>query len=338
MIHSAAFKLTIWYLALIMLLSISFSTILFRISSNELTLSARKQDSLFSQLQRNGFIDFQDTRVQQIAEGRERLRNNLIIFNLATLILGGLASYLLARRTLLPIEEAMEAQARFTSDASHELRTPLAVMETELEVALRDGNLSKDDMRLTLESNLEEVVKLKLLSQQLLQLANQDSEAIALERINLNEIVIEASERMTPMANKKSITIVNALPRQALLVKGDTTSLTEVCTILLDNALKYSEPKSTVTATVRTVDGWATLSVKDEGHGIRASDLPHVFDRFYRSDSSRSKKKVEGYGLGLSIASQLIKSHKGTITASSEIGKGSIFTIKLPLEKTTKSA
>jgi signal transduction histidine kinase len=335
MIHSAAFKLTLWYLALIMLLSVSFSTILFRISSNELALSARRQDPLFSQLQRNGFLDFQDTRAQQISEGREHLRTNLIIFNLATLILGGLASYLLARRTLLPIEEAMEAQTRFTSDAAHELRTPLAVMETELEVALRDANLGKDEMRLTLESNLEEVIKLKLLSQQLLQLANQDSEALSFEQVNLNEIVIEASERMTPMANKKSITIVNKLPRNSLLIRGDATSLTEICMILLDNAIKYSDAKSKITATVQAVDGWATIKVADEGHGIRASDLPHIFDRFYRSDSSRSKKQVEGYGLGLSIASQLIKVLKGTISVTSEIGKGSVFTIKLPFDKSS---
>lgn len=335
MIHSAAFKLTLWYLTLIMLLSISFSTILFRISTNELVTSARRQDPLFDQLQRGSFFVYQDTRAQQLAEAREHLRTNLIFFNAATLILGGMASYLLARRTLRPIEEAMDAQARFTSDASHELRTPLAVMETELEVVLRDTHADPKELRRTLESNLEEVVKLKLLSQQLLQLANQDSEALDLEQVNLNEIVTEASLRVTPIADSKSITMKNKLPRTPLIVQGDRTSLGEICTILLENAIKYSEQHTTVTATVRTIDGWATITVADEGHGIRASDLPHVFDRFYRSDASRSKQHVEGYGLGLSIAQQLAKAQQGRITVTSEIDKGSIFTVTLPLDKSS---
>lgn len=332
MIHSAAFKLTLWYLALIMLLSVSFSTILFRISSNELVVNARRQDPLFDQLQRGGFFVYQDTRSQQITEAREHLRTNLVLFNLTTLILGGIASYLLARRTLRPIEEAMDAQARFTSDASHELRTPLAIMETELEVVLRDKNPDPKELRRILESNLEEVIKLKLLSQQLLRLANQDGEALLIEQVSLNDVVTEASERATVMADAKSITIKNKLSRQPLIVRGDRTSLVEICLILLENAIKYSNPDTAITATVRIIDGWATMTIADQGQGIRASDLPHIFDRFYRSDASRSKKHVEGYGLGLSIANQLVKAHKGTITASSEIGKGSTFQIKLPIE------
>ena len=316
-----------------MLLSISFSGILYRISSNELIRGVHRQDPLFIALQKNGFLDFQDTREKQVSEGQERLRNNLILFNLATLFFGGLASYLLARRTLQPIEEALDSQARFASDASHELRTPLAVMETEIEVALRNKELRGEEMKQLLKSNLEEVVKLKLLSEQLLRLARKDSEALLMELLPLNDIATTASERLTPLANKKSIVIRNELPRTSLIVKGDKAGLTEICTILLDNAIKYSEAKSNITLSIRKSDNHAIINVADQGRGISPENLPHIFDRFYQVETSRTKEHAGGYGLGLSIAETLVKAHKGTIAATSQLGKGTTFIVRLPLEK-----
>ncbi len=332
MIHSAAFRLTLWYLALIMALSVSFSIVLFRVSSNELATSARRQDPLFSALQQGGFLDIQDTREGELREAREHLRMNLYLFNLATLVLGGIASYALARRTLQPLETAMEAQERFASDASHELRTPLAVMETELEVALRDDGLPASELRSTMRSTLEEVTKMKGLTQQLLKLSLPGGAAEPTgQLIELGEAVTAASRALEPVAAHHAITIKNELPTHPLYVRGSTDSLHELLVILLDNAIKYSKSDAVVTARVQRSDGTAKIAVRDTGIGIRSSDIPHIFDRFYRADQSRTKQQVEGYGLGLSIAKQLAGSLGGGIDVTSELGKGSVFTVSLPI-------
>ena len=135
--RSAAFKLTLSYLALIMMVSIGFSIFVYQISVGELTSTLRRPLPMYY-YQSN--ID--ELRNQQARHGQINIQNNLILINIVTFIIGGVASYWLARRTLQPIEEAMEAQSRFTADASHELRTPLTAMQTEIEVALRDKALN----------------------------------------------------------------------------------------------------------------------------------------------------------------------------------------------------
>ncbi len=329
MIHSAAFRLTLWYLALVMMISASLSVALFRVSSVELAANARRQDPLWNALMRNGPITIQDQRQLELEEARNHLRTNLYLFNAVTLVLGGIASYALARRTLVPIEDAMEAQARFTSDASHELRTPLAVMETELEVALRDPTASAAVLRDTARSTLEEVVKLKLLSEQLLTLS-RSGKLEADGDLSVNGAVVEASRRIEPLAAERSITIVNRLPRNDLTVRGNKTSLVEILSILLDNAVKYSDPSTTVTVTAKKDDGRIAIAVADQGAGISPKDVLRIFDRFYRADTARSKTKAGGYGLGLPIARQLAEAQGGTVRAASTPGKGSVFTVLLP--------
>ena len=111
---------------------------------------------------------------------------------------------------------------------------------------------------------------------------------------------------------------------------GNKSGLAELMVILLDNAIKYSPAKSTITYTVTHPDSAIVFSVEDHGMGIDAKDIPHIFDRFYRADKSRSKQDVAGYGLGLSIAKKIVDYHRGTISVISKVGEGTRFVVRIP--------
>jgi len=323
---SATLKLTGWYLLILMLVSLLFSGILYGISSNELRRSLRApgQTMLGLFIENDAARELRESRYQ---EGQARVLGNLIVLNVATLLGGGGLSYLLARRTLRPIHEAMEAQSRFTSDASHELRTPLAIMRSEIEVGLRDKSATKKEYKELLESNLDEVDRLRELSDRLLLLASERE--LSLDTVSLDEISIEALNRVIKPAQLKKIDVVNDV--SPTMVRANLEAMADVVTVLLDNALKYSDPKTTVTIHSEVRGRTAILSVTDQGQGIAAEDMPHVFDRFYRVDGSRSRQHVEGHGLGLSIAQRIVDQHGGHIAVESELGKGTTFSIRLPI-------
>jgi two-component system sensor histidine kinase CiaH len=326
--RSATVKLTLSYLAIIMIMSTGFSLFLFHLSSSELNRGLRRPPPAVKFF--GGQFDYEQFRVDRITQGNEHLRNNLIIFNIVTLGFGGLLSYVLARRTLEPIEEAMAAQSRFTADASHELRTPLTAMQTEIEVALRNPKLTKEAAQDLLKSNLEEVGKLRALSDGLLRLARQDGEQLAPENIKLDGVAELAIGRASKSAKLNKVTIVNEV--KPLSVFADKEALTETLVILLDNAIKYSAPGKSVALNAVKNTKNIVISIKDEGIGIDEADLPYIFERFYRADASRTKKQADGYGLGLAIAEQVVKLHKGSISVISEVGRGSTFSVTLPVQ------
>jgi signal transduction histidine kinase len=133
------------------------------------------------------------------------------------------------------------------------------------------------------------------------------------------------------LAQAKKITIEDTMPD--LTVLGDHDGLKQVVSILLDNAIKYSSVGSSVTISGEKKQDMVDISVADTGPGIRASDIPHIFDRFYRADSSRARKGENGYGLGLSIAKQIVDQHGGEIIATSTLNKGTTFTVRLPINE-----
>jgi two-component system sensor histidine kinase CiaH len=326
MFKSTALKLSLYYLALIMGLSIGFSFFLYYVSNNELSRGLeRPGNTSYDVAPASDYNNFWHDR---LSEAQENLRINLLTFNLLVLVAGGFVSYALARRTLAPIEEAMEAQSRFTADASHELRTPLTAMQTEIEVALRNKKLSKENARKLLESNLEEVTKLRSLSEALLKLARGENNGINQSKVKLEEITTEAINRVYKSAAAKKLTIDNQL--QNITALADREVLIEVVTILLDNAIKYSPNGSAIIITGSVQGQQATLAISDDGAGIDAKDLPHIFERFYRSDRSRNKNKTAGYGLGLAIADALMELQAGHIKVESTPGQGSTFTLLLP--------
>jgi len=320
-----------YYLAMILGLSLGFSLFLYHVSSNELDRGLRRPGYIVSNgLATNNIqANFEQLMQDRIDEAHANLIFNLFVFNLFILIVGGVVSFLLAQRTLQPVEKAIEAQSRFTADASHELRTPLTAMQTEIEVALRKRDLSAPQAKKLLQSNLEEVSKLRALSENLLKLARNGDQSLEKQSVSLEDISIEAMNHVVKAAQAKKISIENNV--KPLAVNADKVALVEVFNVLLDNAIKYSPIGSEITLTSKQDGNNAMVSVKDRGQGISKEDLPHVFDRFYRSDQSRTKTKVEGYGLGLSIAQQLVQLHGGSISVVSTLGKGSTFSVNLPL-------
>ena len=325
--QSAALKLTLWYLLIIMLISITFSVIIYDISSSELGrgLPPGSLNGRQFVLDPDAFEAF---RQQRIAESSERLIRNLFVFNVITLAFGGGASYFLARRTLSPIQSAMDEQGRFVGDASHELRTPLTVIRSEIEVALRNKNLTASQMRKLLKSNLEEVDKLHSLSDRLLQLATGDTH-IAMTTVSIDDIATEAINRVIPLAQAKEIAIENTVGKST--IHANAECMTDMLVVLLDNAIKYSPKKTQIIISVEQQGKFVQLSVKDQGQGIDSSDLQHIFERFYRADLSRNKDQVDGHGLGLAIAQRIAELHKTKITAMSELKKGTTFSVRLPM-------
>lgn len=327
---SPTIKLTSAYLAILMIISLTFSVAVYKISVNALHDGFLRQSRMLEDdFGRGPYIvrpQLDRLRVEQIEETKSDIFINLAIINILILILGGLGSYFLAQRNLRPIEEALEAQTRFTADASHELRTPLTAMMTEIEVALRDKKLNLKDAKVLLESNLEEIEKLRALSEGLLTLSrHQNGEQVDFTDVSLTDVAQEAAKKLEPIiTNTKSVVKVSG---DANLIKGDKDSLVSLLMIFIENSIKYSEGPAKVDIAVSESKRGSQIKISDKGIGIKASDLNHIFERFYRADTSRSKD-VNGYGLGLSIASQIIEMHNASISSKSEPGKGTTFTIR----------
>jgi signal transduction histidine kinase len=262
-----------------------------------------------------------------VKEIKEVVVRKLLITNIWILIISGGLGYYLAGLTLKPIQTVMEDQKRFISDASHELRTPLTVIKTETEVSLRDKKLNLKNAKKQLISNLEETEKLKKLTDYLLCMGKNKR----LEKIDLNEVAKTVAGNFKYKIN---------LDVKKVKIMFNKVAMEELLTILLDNAGKYNSKDGQITLSASSslvgTDSFfkkkrvkIIIEVKDEGIGINKSDLPHIFNRFYRVDGSRTKNKVEGYGLGLAIAKNIVDTYKGKIEVDSEVGKGSVFRVVL---------
>ncbi len=323
-------RLALTYLTIIMVLTVSFSAVFYQQSISEARANLQRQESRLQQyLYFTTPEGISSIQAAELKAFRRNVLKRLAALNIGMLVLGGLVSYLLARRSLQPLEEALEAQGRFTSDAAHELRTPLTAMKTEIEVALRSGSITNSEARRLLASNLEEIDKLQLLTAALLRLARSDTtDTSTHKRYRLADILQAAAERLESRAAERHIRI--ELPATRLLVRGDSDQLVELFVPLIANAIKYSHDNSTVSIKARRREGRLCVDVIDTGIGIAEVDLPHIFDRFYRADQSRNKSGVEGYGLGLSLAKAIAEAHGGRITVKSRYGKGSTFRVILP--------
>ncbi len=332
MFKSARLKLTVWYVVIIMLVSMLFSLVIYQGINQELWRFEHYQQIRIEREQQGLFPPppIHAVDIAMIEESRQRLTWVLLLINLGILILSAAAAYFLSGRTLQPIQEMMDEQNRFISDASHELRTPLTALRSEIEVSLRDKKFSLGEAKDLLKSNLEEVVSLQTLSDKLMEIVKYQTknDGLLIEKLTLAEITDTALKKIMPLARVKQITVNKQMRNYEL--EGDKQSLTELLVALLDNAVKYSEKNSSVLLTAQKIDSFIIVSVKDQGRGINQEDLPHIFDRFYRTDKSRTKENVNGYGLGLSIAKKIAERHKGEIKAESQLGKGSKFMVKLP--------
>jgi len=333
----ARLKLTSWYLLIVMAISITFSVVVYKISLREIGTFNHRQSVVIRSFPQSKFIipflgieEFERLREAQLNDLKKALVKKLFLTNTIILILAGISSYFLAHKTLQPIEQAMDNQNRFTSDASHELRTPLAAMKLEIEVALRDKELNFNEAKKLLKSNLEEVEKLENLSNSLLKLASFENRQVKKSVFfEVQKAVDSAIDRIKKSAKSKNISIEKEISNFKL--KGDESSFTDLIVLLLDNAIKYSGSGSVISVVSQKEKKNSLIKIIDRGIGIKRTDIPYIFNRFYCADQSRSKEIYTGYGLGLSIAKRIVEIFNGQILVESKIGEGSTFIIKLPL-------
>lgn len=342
MFNSARFKLTAWYLLIIMVISICFSLVVYKLLTNEVERFAAMQRFRIERRIRSGAYVTPDGQVivpkvsmppfdpDLVLETDHRIAVILAIINAGIFIFAGGLGYFLAGRTLRPIQIMMDEQNRFIGDASHEFRTPLTSIKSAMEVNLRDKHLTMAEARSLLEHSIDQVNKLQSLSDGLLQLAQlqKPNGMVKFENVSIAKVVSEAIDKTAPFAKEKNITVENTVEERH--VEGSFSSLNDLFSILLDNAIKYSPAGSVIRISSKKTAGYMDLYVKDEGIGIAQKDIAHIFDRFYRADTTRSTENVSGYGLGLSIAKGIVKMHHGTITVASELKKGTTFTVRLP--------
>ncbi len=219
---------------------------------------------------------------------------------------------------------------QFSADASHELRTPLTILKGEIEVGLRKRR-RPEEYRKIMNSNLEEVDHMTQIVDDLLFLSKADMGEVHLQkqRINLTQLVSEVHAQAKMIAMAKDITI-NISKDSNVTVIGDRLKLRELLLNLVDNGVKYTPTRGEMMISLERDDGRIKLRVMDSGIGIAPKDQPHIFDRFFRVDKARSRK-AGGSGLGLSICKWIVQAHGGEISVESQVGKGSTFTVTLPV-------
>jgi heavy metal sensor kinase len=231
---------------------------------------------------------------------------------------------------LARLEGAVNQIKQFTADASHELRGPLSFVRTVAEVGMRNPHADADS-RQAFADIVEETTKATVLLEDMLTLARADAErgSRVFAELNLAEVVEQACDLARPIADERHLSLTVSLGSQLVKILGDFAALRRLLWILLDNALKYTSAPGQIDVALSATDLRATVTVRDSGAGISASDLPHIFDRFYRADPSRSQ--TDGVGLGLSIAKWIAALHSADLTVTSRLNQGTVFRLELPL-------
>ena len=240
--------------------------------------------------------------------------------------LGRLASVL--NSTFSRLDAAFTQQIQFTSDASHELRTPVTVILSQTQMALARERPAAD-YRATLEACQRAAQRMRRLIESLLELARLDSGQAVIQQhlFDLSRTALECIDLVRPMAEQRSITLKHELPATECL--GDSEQISQAITNLLTNAIVHNTPGGEVRVSIHKQRTLVLLSVTNTGPGISPEDLPHLFQRFYRADKSRTGA-TGGTGLGLAISKALVEAHGGSIEVTSEPGVLTTFTIFLP--------
>ncbi len=337
MFRSARLKLTLFYLAILLGFSLTLTLAFRTAADSEFGHATRDQRQVVRQI----FLDYldrgeigspsnsyQSAQDDEASAWRVHLDRDLALVNIYAILIGGLLSYWFADRTLKPIEEAHEAQQRFVADASHELRTPLTSLQLENELFLRQKKFDADEAKTLITSNLEEVQRLHQLSSTLLDLTQYGHAALKRGPVGVKHVVEAAVRQAHPVAEQKGVTMQETVAEATVV--GHHDSLVQLLGILLDNALKYGAPNGVVQVRGQRHGGQYVLQVIDDGMGISADDLPHIFERLYRGDKARSNK-TGGYGLGLSLGQEIAHANHSQITARNNLDGGACFELRLEI-------
>jgi signal transduction histidine kinase len=289
-------------------------------------------------------IDHRDWGYLEVAQSFQQLDEYMgslhliLIFGvpLAMLLIGG-ASWWLSGLAMQPIYQSYQQMQQFTTDAAHELRTPLAVTQIAVESALAE-KVIEPASRNNLEIAQRQIRHLTCLAEDLLWLSRLEAKQLPVkfQPCCLNDLVSDLEEELAPLAIAALIDLrLEILTSQQLYTIGDSDRLYRSISNLIHNGIKYTPAGGVVTIRLESVDRDAVITIEDNGIGIAAADLPHIFDRFYRVQSDRSRG-TGGTGLGLAIANAIVRSHQGTIQVQSQVEssstacRGTIFTVRLP--------
>jgi signal transduction histidine kinase len=265
--------------------------------------------------------------ISWVGDALSRLVRQLVLASAIGIVLGALASLLMASRSLRPIGRAFQRQREFVADASHELRTPLTLIRTNVEAWLRR---SDGTSRVYAKSIVEEVEQLNRIVGDLTTLALADAKQLRLDPrpMELNDVVKGLIVQATPLAEERGVQLRPDL-NGGVRVDADLVRVRQLLLILIDNALTHTPSGGEVSVGVVRQNGRAHVTVTDTGEGIPAGDLPHIFERFYRADKARTRESG-GTGLGLAIAKWIVDAHKGEIGVRSAEGKGTEVDVSLP--------
>ncbi len=260
-------------------------------------------------------VSFSDLSVEQAM--LFRLVRTCIFISLLALGAFFIVSLILARWIVRPMETAWEQQKQFAADASHELKTPLTVIITNAEL-LRSNKYGEEKRTRFAESILTMAEQMRGLTESLLELARSDARTeISFETIDFSELISDSALPFEPLFFEKGLTL-RCEAEKGITVKGSRSQLSRLTDILLDNALKYSYPNTEAVLSLKKRGNTCILSMESRGDTISKADLKNIFRRFYRADKVRGMNK--SYGLGLSIAENIVKEHGGRIYAESEGG------------------
>lgn len=229
---------------------------------------------------------------------------------------------------LIKLEEQFTKERSFVSNASHELRTPITAFMGHISLLNRWGKKDPEILDQSINALNVEGKRMQRLIDQLLTLAHTDSPNIERREVNLGSVVIEAKQEITTVMDHP-LDIQMEIDKRIIL-NANPDQLRQVAIILIDNAMKYTNTYGKIRIAVFRENGWGIFKITDTGIGIEMREIPLIFERFYRVEKARSRKKG-GSGLGLSIAREIIESHNGTIEVKSQIGVGSTFIVKIPL-------
>ena len=260
----------------------------------------------------------------------EKFVKNLIISFGISIVIILIASYGLSKKTLKPIIESWKKQSRFVQDASHELRTPLTIIKTKQESLLEKPESKIIDNAEDISITLQETKRLTKLIKELMELAKNDSNKLVLnkEKFDLDKELSQLITLYKDVAKneKKELTTEFNFKQE---VNADLNMIKQLIVILLDNAIKYTEPNDKIEIKTYKQDNKCVIEIADTGIGISKDAIDHVFERFYREEKSRNREKG-GMGLGLSIAYNIVTQHKGTIKFDKDRKKGAKVIVKIP--------
>lgn len=272
---------------------------------------------------------------QGVVDNGTYLSRSLIVVGIVIELLVLALAWAFSRWALRPIQRAWDSQQQFIADASHEMKTPLTVIMANASIALKKPQATIAEQSQWIEGIQDEAQNMEHLVLDMLALAqpeNAPTQKDAQENVNLSEMTERASLQFEALAFERGVILDQSIEPN-ITVAGDPAKLQRLIGTLIDNACKYADKETTIDVSLKAAGAHCILSVHNWGTPIDPKDIPHVFDRFYRSDKSRDRSSADGehsFGLGLAIAQKIVQIHHGTLGVTSTAEEGTTFSARLP--------